>query len=95
MFVEVHHLESIELIGDSLNFFHFTWLDDLNLWIIPLDITSRSQLVLTTRFDGATGYLSIVNVFDPVMSGWTSEGLCAAHDVKPPRVEGSVSFFGF
>lgn len=35
VFVEVVHLESIELVGDSLDVGLFIWLFDLYAWSIP------------------------------------------------------------
>ena len=62
MLVEVHHLEAVELIGDLLNLFLLARLNGFYALTVPLDVLARRRFVLTTSSDGATGYLSIVEV---------------------------------
>lgn len=47
--VEVHHLEAIELIGNSLDLVPLAWLDSLNTFCIPAMSSVGVQKVVDER----------------------------------------------
>jgi hypothetical protein len=77
--VKVHHLESIELVGDFLNLFFLAGLNCLHALSIPLDVGSGSFLVLSTSFDCATGELAIMDVLNSVVAQRAGLDSCSAH----------------
>jgi hypothetical protein len=62
--VEVHHLETVELIGHCLDLLFLAWLNHFDTRRIPFDVCTRCFLVLTTSFDCAAGDFSVVYVLD-------------------------------
>ena len=49
MLIEIHHLESVELIGDSLNLLCFTLLNRFHTFCIPDIRSAFAQLVVCGR----------------------------------------------
>lgn len=85
MFVEVHHLEAIELIRDRLDLLYLIGWRILNAFRIPLDVCSGRFLVLPTSFDCATRDFSIVDVFNLVVAHRACYNLGAVHVEKKCR----------
>jgi hypothetical protein len=71
VFVEIHHLEPIELIRHLLDLLFLARLDGLDSRIIPFDIGPRSFLVLSPHFDSPARYFSIVDILDLVVTNCT------------------------
>src|SRR5689334_12527429 len=79
VFVEVHHLEAVELVCNFLNLFLFSRLNNLDTWSIPLDVCARSFLVLSACFNCAAGNLAIVYILNSMMAHRASFNLRSAH----------------
>jgi hypothetical protein len=62
MFIEVHHLEPVELIRDNLNLLLLVVRDDFDALSVPSDILSRGWLSFVVGLEGAIGSLASVNV---------------------------------
>jgi hypothetical protein len=77
--VEVHHLESIELIADFLDLLLLAWLDGFNTFRVPFDVCTRCFLALSACLYGTAGDLSIMDVFDPVVAHGACCDLRAVH----------------
>ena len=67
MLVEVHHLESIELVRHLFDLLLLARLYDFHPFSIPFDVFAWRRLALATRLDSATGNFSIVYVRNSVM----------------------------
>jgi hypothetical protein len=79
VFVEIHHLKAVELVGHFLDLFLLAWLDGFDAWSIPFYIGAGSFLVLSTGFDGPAGDFAIVNVLNPMVADGAGHNLCAVH----------------
>lgn len=79
VFVEVHHLEPIELVRNLLDLLLLARLNSFHALSIPLDVFAWRGLVLASSLDGAAGDLSIVYVCDFVVRDWAGHDLTVAH----------------
>jgi hypothetical protein len=79
MFVEIHHLETIELIGHCLDHLFLARLDRFNAWRIPFNVCTRSLFVLTTSFDCTARHFPVVYVLDLMMAHRADPDLCPIH----------------
>jgi hypothetical protein len=80
--IEVHHLETIELSGNLLDFLFLIVWDILNTWRIPFDVCARGLLVLPTSPDSAARYLAVVDVLNLVVAHGACVDLSSAHVVE-------------
>jgi hypothetical protein len=79
MFIEIHHLETIELVGDLLYQLFLPWLDRFYAWGVPFDVRAWRFLVLSARLDCAAGHLAIVYVLNPKVAYGAGFHLSFAH----------------
>lgn len=66
MFIKIHHLEPIKLIGNRLDLLLFILWNRFDARCIPFYICARSFFVLAAGFYGATGDGAVVDVLDSV-----------------------------
>lgn len=79
VFVEVHHLEAVELIRDFLDLLLLPGLNGLDTLSVPFDICAGCFLVLSASLHSAAGDFAIVNALNSVVTEWASFYLCAVH----------------
>lgn len=49
MLVKVHHLETVKLVGNSLDSLSFSRLNLFHPWRIPVDVRRRRNHIFTAR----------------------------------------------
>jgi hypothetical protein len=79
MLVEIHHLKTIELVGDLLYQLFLSWLYRFYARSVPLDVRAWRFLVLSTSLDCAAGDLAIVDGLNPMVAYGAGFDLSFAH----------------